>query len=150
MSKDEQTARWERFARMRLEDRSDVTYRAYDLLTKERKPGNALMYMKAAGVYVPHGRINEILTMYQRMFMDWGFGVLTLGQIESLLHEFWIYQRIRWGGKKNWPYRDPDEARALYDQNEKATKLYKELEAAHGIKAIDPDDTERGIPSVSS
>jgi hypothetical protein len=141
MPNDEHAARWERFARMRLEDRSDVTYRAYDLLTKEREPGNALMYLRAAGQYVPHGQVNEVLIRFQHQFMRWGFGVLTLGQIESLLHEFWVYQRIRWQGKKKWPYRDPDEARALYDQNEKQVRLYKELEDAHGIKATAHGDT---------
>jgi hypothetical protein len=122
MANPEAAARFEAFALMRLSGRSDVTYRAYDLLTKERAGGNIRLYLQAAGQYIPHSGVNEPLTILQRRFMSAGFKVMTLGEIETLLHEFWVYQRIKHYGKKNWPYRDPDEARTLYDQNE-ALKL---------------------------
>jgi len=122
MPNQEYAARFETFARMRLEGRSDVTYRAYDLLTKDRKWADVATYLRAAGQYVPKGQENMVLATLQRRFMSWGFKVLTLGEVESLLHEFWVYQRIKHGGKKNWPYRDPDEARKLYDQNEEALR----------------------------
>lgn len=103
---------------MRLEGRSDVTYRAYDLLTVDRPDGNLPTYLRAAGQYIPRGRAQECLTTLQRRFISWGFKVLTLGEIESLLHEYWVWNRIKNGGKKKWPYRDPDEARRLFDENE--------------------------------
>lgn len=119
MPNPEAAARFEAFALMRLSGRSDVTYRAYDLLTKERAGGNVRLYLQAAGQYIPHSGPDEPLTILQRRFMAWGFPVMTLGEVETLLHEFWVYQRIKHHGKKNWPYRDPDEARELYDQNER-------------------------------
>jgi hypothetical protein len=100
---------------MRLAGKTDITYRAYDLLTKERAGGNIRLYLQAAGQYIPHSGVNEPLKVLQHRFMSWGYPVMTLGEIESLLHEFWVYQRIKWNGKKNWPYRDPDEARKMYD-----------------------------------
>ena len=109
--------KFEAFARMRLEGRSDLTYRAYDLLTKERQQGNIRLYLHAAGQYIPHSGPDEPLRTLQARFKGWGFPVMTLGKIEELLHEHWVYNRIRFHGKKNWPYRDPDEARKLYDQH---------------------------------
>jgi hypothetical protein len=122
MPNQEQARRFEDFARMRLEGRSDITYRAYDLLTKDRPEGNILIYLKAAGQYIPRGRTHEAVTVLQHRFVTWGFPELTAGQIESLLHEFWVYNRIKNGGKKNWPYRDPDEARRLYAIEEATLK----------------------------
>jgi hypothetical protein len=125
MPNQEYAARFEQFARMRLEGRSDITYRAYDLLTKERDPGDIALHLRCAGQFVPKGQVHNALCTLQRRFMNWGFPVMELGAIESLLHEFWVYQRIKHGGKKGWPYRDPDEARRLYEQNEalKATSI---------------------------
>lgn len=117
MSQHENAARFEDFARMRLEGRSDLTYRAYDLLTKERSGGNIRLYLAAAGQYIPHSGVDEPLTILQHRFKDWGFPVMDKGKIEELLKEFWVYNRIKNHGKKNWPYRDPDEARQLYEQN---------------------------------
>src|SRR6187399_1732581 len=118
MSRDERAARFEAFARMRLEGRSDLTYRAYDLLSTERKDMPVGHYLLMAGQYVPGGNAREALTALQHRFMGWGFPVMSLSAIETLLHEYWVWDRIKNRGKKNWPYRDPDEARALYEQNE--------------------------------
>ena len=123
----EMAAKFEQFALMRLQGRSDITYRAYDLLSKERHMGNIRLYLQAAGQYIPHAGPNEPLKILQKRFMDWGYPVMTLGQIESLLQEWWVYSRIKWRGKKNWPYRDPDEARKLYDENERASRLGTDL-----------------------
>ena len=123
MSPVEKAARFQRFALMRLEGRSDLTYRAYDLLTTERKGMTVEHYLKMAGQIIPYGSTaREPLTTLQHRFMRWGFPVMTLDQVTDLLHEFWVYERIKYRGKKNWPYRDPDEAMRLYEQNEKALK----------------------------
>lgn len=108
---------------MRLEGRSDVTYRAYDLLTKERMTSSIVTYLRAAGQYVPQGYTHNALGILQNRFIQWGFPVLTYGDIESLLHEFWVYNRIVYGGKTGWPLRDPDESRKLAEQNEEALKV---------------------------
>jgi hypothetical protein len=123
MSRDVKAHQFEEFARMRLEGRSDVVYRAYDLLSKERNSGNIRIYLAAAGQYVPHSGPDEPLRNLQHRFMNWGHPVMTLGKIEELLHEYWVYQRIRFHGKKNWPYRDPDDSEALYQQHVEALKL---------------------------
>lgn len=120
MNRDENAHKFEAFARMRLEGRSDVVYRAYDLLSKERNTGNIRIYLAAAGQYVPHSGVDEPLRLLQHRFMSWGFPVMTLGKIEEMLHEHWVYNRIRYNGKKNWPYRDPDESQKLYEQHQAA------------------------------
>jgi hypothetical protein len=105
---------------MRLEGRSDVTYRAYDLLTADRKTMPLAHYLRMAGQYIPESGTAEPLTTLQRRFMSWGHRVLTHSEIETLLHEFWVWDRIKNRGKQNWPFRDPDDARRLYDENERA------------------------------
>ncbi len=109
--------RFYQFARMRLEGRSDETYRAYDLLSKERKDGNVRLYCITAGLHMPNGQATQVLMDLQSHFSMWGYKK-TMGEIESLLHEFWVYKRIRWNAKKNWPLRDPDESRRLYEQDQ--------------------------------
>jgi hypothetical protein len=115
----ESAARFERFAKMRLRGDNDLIYRNYDLLTKERHSSTIKAYLIAAGQYVSHSGVYEPLTLLQRRFMRAGYGVKDLGWIETLLHEFWVYQRIKYYGKKNWPYRDPDEIKRLYDEHYK-------------------------------
>lgn len=112
-------ARFQDFAVMRLKGDSDVTYRAYDLLTNERKGMPTPHYMRYAGFHIPKGGMHEVLAMLQARFKGWGYGVRELGWIEVLLHEFWVYDRIKVGNKKRWPYRDPDEARKLMDEHER-------------------------------
>ena len=118
----ERAAAFEAFARMRLEGRSDLTYRAYDLLSKDRYGHTVAHYLRMAGQHIPHSGVREPLTTLQHRFSNWGFPVLTVDQITDLLHEFWVWDRIKNRGKKNWPYRDPDHARALYEQNERILK----------------------------
>jgi len=122
MPRDERGAAFERFARMRLEGRSDLTYRAYDLLSTEREGMPVGHYLKMAGQPVLNGNTREALTTLQHRFSNWGFPVMTILEIETLLHEFWVWDRIKNRGKKNWPYRDPDQARALYEQNDRVIK----------------------------
>lgn len=107
------------FARMRLEGKSDETYRAYDLLSKERKPANLRTYFVSTGIYMPNGQSHQALLELQSHFKMWGFEK-TLGEIETLLHEYWVYKRIRWHAKKNWPLRSGEESRDLYEQDQKA------------------------------
>ena len=129
MSRDEKAARFQHFARMRLEGRSDILYRAYDLLTTERLPGDIDLYLRAAG-FVRGISAREHLTTLQHRFMKWGFPVMTLSAIEVLLHEYWVYDRLKNRGKKGWPYRDPDDARRLYEENEAALKRLRTPPAA--------------------
>jgi hypothetical protein len=126
MTPDERAHRFEEFAHMRLEGRSDIIYRAYDLLTPARQNGNIRLYLQAAGQYIPHSGPDEPLRILQRNFMNWGHPVMTLGQIEQLVHEYWVYQRIKYHGKKNWPYRNTEDSRRLYDQNEAILKKSRE------------------------
>jgi hypothetical protein len=113
-------ARFQAFVQMRLAGQNDLIYRNYDLLTKGRSPGTIKIHLLAAGQYVPSSGVYEPISRLQRKIMDWGFGVLTHGQIETLLHEFWVYQRIKHYGKKNWPYRTDEEIKQLYDEDAKA------------------------------
>jgi hypothetical protein len=116
-------ARFQAFVEMRLAGQNDLIYRNYDLLTKERAPGTIKTHLLAAGQYVPSTGVYEPIGRLQRKITDWGYGVLTHGQIEILLHEFWVYQRIKHYGKKNWPYRDPEDIKRLYDENAKAQNI---------------------------
>jgi hypothetical protein len=135
MSPNEKAARFELFARMRLEGRSDVTYRAYDLLTTERMSVRLETMLATAGQHMPSSNTKEPMSTLRARFMSWGFPVMSFNEIEDLLHEYWVYNRILRQGKKNWPYRDPDEARKLYDQNEAVLKQQKlfatEAEGGH-------------------
>jgi len=49
-------------------------------------------------------------------------------EVHKLLHEFWVYDRIKRKAKKNWPFRDPDEARKLYAENEALRASKKKLD----------------------
>jgi hypothetical protein len=79
---------------------------------------DTLHYLHMAGQPVPEKNVRNALTTLQHRFMRWGFPVMPLTGIEKLLHEYWVYQRIKAGRVKNWPYRDPDEARKLYEQDQ--------------------------------
>lgn len=111
-------AEFEKFLRMRLEGRSDVTYRAYDLLanSETRVLRIVLRYCGQVVAHV-HGEL-EALHAIQALAKSWGFH-RPISDIEKLANEFYSYYRLKTGAKKKWPYRDPDEARKLYDQNER-------------------------------
>jgi len=113
MADSNSAARFEKFAIMRLSGKNDMIYRNYDLLTKERNPGNIRTHLYAAGQVIPNRNVDEPLKLLQHKFMKWGFGVIPLGNIEIMLHEFWVYQRIKHYGKKNWPLRSDEEIRYL-------------------------------------
>lgn len=112
-------ARFEGFVKMRLAGDTDLIYRAYDLLTPDRTGMKIKHYIRMAGLELPKDGEHEVLTTLQARYKSWGYGIIELKQIEKLLHEFWVYHNIRYNRKKNWPYRDPDEARALYDEAER-------------------------------
>lgn len=136
----QQAARWERFVQMRLEGRSDLTYRAYDLLSKERKRAGIKLALDIAGQYIPAGNTIEALTNIQHWIKGIGFGIHTLGEIENLLQEFYMYQKIRWYGYKKCPYRDSDLSLKMYNENEQAEKYWASIREAHGFKAGEKDE----------
>jgi hypothetical protein len=113
---------------MRLQGGSDVTYRAYDLLSPERGQGDVVAWLRAAGQYVPSGQTANAVGILQARFVAWGFPILSIDEVKTMLHEFWVYDRIKRKAKKNWPFRNPDEARKLYAENEALRASQKKLD----------------------
>jgi hypothetical protein len=107
--------RFEAFARMRLEGRNDLVYRNYDMQAKKYKKHTLGTYLSAAGQPpLPH---LEVLIMLQHRFEQWGFGKRDLPWIETLLREYYSYQKILYKGETRWPHRVPAEIQRLYDEN---------------------------------
>lgn len=120
----EATVAWERFARMRLEGRSDLIYRAYDLLTPLRMHSELPQLFKIAGVQhaQDESEYNTLMRL-QRQFMNWGFGIQSIDYIKILLTEYQSYRRcLDKNRAARWPYRPNDEVQRLYDENLKAIR----------------------------
>jgi hypothetical protein len=123
MADAENAARWQRFAKMRLSGKNDLIYRNYDLLSGARHGASITIYLRAAGYFVPPSGAHDVLKAIQRNVMQDGYGVKTLGELETLLHEFWVYQRIKHLGKKNWPFRKPTDIARLNHENATAERV---------------------------
>lgn len=113
------------FASMRLQGKSDTTYRQYDLLREYKYDllDRPLEWMvKYAGLYWPVGGEYEVLTDLQRHFEEMGFGTVSTPGIKKLIKEFYIYAKIRYENMR-WCMRDPDESLMLYRTHQKAMGL---------------------------
>lgn len=117
---------------MRLEGRSDLIYRSYDLLTPLRLHPELPQLFKIAGVQhaEDESEYNTLLRL-QRQFMNWGFGVQPIDYIKTLLTEYQAYRRCKDKNRAaRWPYRDAFDVQRLYAEHVEATKRLYASEAS--------------------
>lgn len=107
-------ARFDKFAKMRLEGMSDVEYRSYDFL---RGPNLKLQsYLNSAGQHISHAGPKANLQRLQQVYRSWGYEA-DLRWIAQLLREFKYYDRLKTKGMRSWPLRTPEETAALYAEH---------------------------------
>jgi hypothetical protein len=123
------------FATMRLSGKSDICYRAYDLLRPPERGYKAHMLehsfermAKHAGLEWAIGRDIEVLETIQAHFRSMGFGKIYIPGCRKLVREYYIYSRLQYGGMQGWTMRDPDESAMIYEAHIKACA--KDIEVA--------------------
>jgi hypothetical protein len=130
-------ARFEAFAKMRLEGRADLIYRNYDLF----KQSNNLSlndWLRNAGQPPTMAGGGVVLRSLQHRFKQWGYDKDT-GWISRLLREYYNYQLIRHKGKYRPRYRDDATVRRLYEED----KLARLQQARHH-----PSSNQLPSPSI--
>lgn len=110
-----------RFVRMVVEGRSDVTYRAYDLM-HDGKIVSLKRTLSAAG-YPWNYNYEMDVQVYQVQadIRNAGLGLIPLKDIHKLLHEYSRYRRILLGYGRKTPRRSRVESHAMYAQNKAKT-----------------------------
>lgn len=117
---------FEAFVDMRLNGRSDIVYRAYDLLAHKGKQDftRILQWLGLLKYTVLEGDVEMVLMSLQQQWSLKYSRILQLDQIRDLIHEFFVWWRLSKAVKRKWPYRDVNDARRLYEEDLKAKGLW--------------------------
>jgi hypothetical protein len=106
---------------MRLEGRSDLVYRNYDLLRSKFATVNANIFAAAGFAARDYPQEYLVLSELREIFRQWGFGLLSDGKIKELMGEWYGYLAVTERGI-NYQYRHPLDIRRLTEEDAEARK----------------------------